>query len=357
MGGVACSCNARQDTQLDEQLVVHEKLKDTLSHEVKAEAEQLEQLIVPSPPAVDMEARRDGWLREEKPHTHLQSAIDGQGSLSLVSTDTGDSTQGGSTHSAPVFENEGLPGLSRLLITPSVGKQVLANAADFSQIETDMVIGSFRVASRTEPLQGPEWVAQCLDKEGWRGNISISATIRLKQSIPEMDFFVGGELDQGGNAQQIPIGLATRGACSIIMKIAQAWEPQLHYSFGDASTGERPHFVVPFDPQSAWMKDCLEVTEWPSGKAVPRSEWPKGMQPGFTYIVNHGTKFVDLENWRGPTNIPLIGACPLQKYWGTASLRGIAYARPRGKPGPHIPADTVRLMEAGVSHTTTLAGA
>lgn len=395
MGGVACSCEARQDTQLHEQQVFHEPSRSSRLHEGRVEAEQLVQLHSPlSPALVKLDASMDTRLHEKRDDTaqptHLSEATaiqeallpplvlpakplnaesaceaseleesistgdgisvgtsaDGQDSLSIMSQGLRDAALEDGASEDLACEVGGPPSLSRLRVTPSMGREVRANT-EFTHVDTDVVSSSFRLASRTEPLQGPDWVAECLQDDKHKFCICFDGSIRLKQPVGDMDFFLGGELDQDGGAQPMSIGWATRGACNVILRLLQAWEPRLHYSFGDASSGERPHISLPFDPKSAWMKNNLEVSEWPSGKAVPRSDWPEGMQPGFTYSINMRNMYFDLENWQ-LASIPMLGSSPLRRYWGESAMRMVLYARPREQRGAHIPATTTRLLDARI---------
>eukprot|EP00929_Paragymnodinium_shiwhaense_P072373 TRINITY_DN36737_c1_g2_i1.p1 TRINITY_DN36737_c1_g2~~TRINITY_DN36737_c1_g2_i1.p1 ORF type:complete len:496 (+),score=117.26 TRINITY_DN36737_c1_g2_i1:103-1590(+) len=226
---------------------------------------------------------------------------------------------------------------SHLKLTASGQRPVRANEGVI-EVDNEWLTFKFRMASRTEPMQGAPWASKCL--EGTKRQVCGLAEIVLKKSLDDYDVYAGGYVPSA-----MPLGYGTKMCCKMLLKMVEMWESSFHASFGSGE--EKPHIVLRFEPRCSWTSDHLEIRELQTDRLLSPKEWPERLQPGYRYNLEIGSPNIDLEHWR-LVNLPLGGTYPLKTFWGNMPMHMVMYAMPRGHTGPHKQSEMVCLFDTKI---------
>lgn len=196
--------------------------------------------------------------------------------------------------------------------------------------ETDLFKGRALVVLRPEnPSSDPYWNERLFSKKKRRILIQLQGKFK---HVPKGTVYAGAEV-----SEQMKLGLIARGLSTVLLKLVENFNPQVHFSYGDSKGREKPHIVVP----AYSFFERVVVTppgENPpllgeqfveSAPSIAQRKKPN-VQYQFTtsdvYSFSFYSMYMNLPTWQ-LVGLPVQGDISLKTFWGDSVLRICMYEK------------------------------
>jgi Protein of unknown function (DUF1769)/Protein of unknown function, DUF547 len=205
------------------------------------------------------------------------------------------------------------------------------NSREPVDFETDLFKGKMIVIVRPQnpETDDPYWNERLFSSRKRRLVINLQGTFKRE---PQGVLYAGAEI-----SDQMKMGLVTRGLCKILLRLAESFNKNLHYSFGDSEGKELPHIVAP----AYTFFERVVVT--PPGETLPPMDEPFDESPESiahrkkttsygewsttdTYSFSFYSMYIDLPTWQ-LVGLPASGDLSLKTFWGQSLLKICMYEK------------------------------
>jgi len=195
--------------------------------------------------------------------------------------------------------------------------------------ETDLFQGEVLfLVKPSKPEEDPYWHDRMFSKKKRRIFVQLQGKFKRK---PVGTVYAGSEV-----SDPMKLGLVTKGICSILLKLVESFNSNVHYSYGDAK--EFAHIVV---PAYTFFENIVAT---PPGQEAPamgdsfgeskESKAARKAGKGFgewntedTYSLEFYSMYIDLAMWK-LVNLPVSRDIGLGSFWGNSFLRIVMYEAP-----------------------------
>ena len=215
------------------------------------------------------------------------------------------------------------------------------NAQSGIPVQTELFEGHVLCLLRPDPPdRDPYWNERIFSKKKRRVILQLQGKFRY---VPQGMVYAGAEV-----SQPMKLGLVTRGLSTVLLRLVESFNSNVHYSFGDKAGNEKAHIVVPaytffeqivVTPPGETPPPITELFDEPIESRAARKA-SKGLRHQWnttdTYSFAFYSMYIDLVHWH-IVGIPVSGYISLKTFWGDSLLRICMY----GKGG-----DQAQLMQA-----------
>jgi hypothetical protein len=274
------------------------------------------------------------------PAPHVKIAVDGDEvfhdidfNSSFAATPTSVSPLPSPSSSSAMGGSVKIPSLHVELLE-KVGKwrsNVPLNSQIPIPVETDLFQGHMLLLIRPpNPEDDPYWNNKIFSRMKRRIVFQIQGKLKYE---PAGVIYAGAEV-----SNPMKLGLITRGLASVLLRLVETFNSNVHYSFGDTKGLEKGHIVVPaytfFEQVIATPPGQIPppigelfVESVESIAARKRDSNLLGKWNAVdTYSLSFYSMYIDLPTWQ-LVGLPVSGNISLKTFWGNALLRICMYER------------------------------
>ena len=195
-------------------------------------------------------------------------------------------------------------------------------------VETELFKGQILVIIRPpNPEDDPYWNERIFSKKKRKIIVQVQGKFKYE---PEGVIYAGAEI-----SEPMKLGLITRGLASVLLRLVDSFNSNVHSSFGDAK--ERAHIVVPaytfferivVTPPGETPPPMTEVFPESAESIAARQKKPSLGQwnTSDTYSLSFYSMYIDLPTWK-LVSLPVSGDISLKTFWGNSLLRICMYEK------------------------------
>jgi Protein of unknown function (DUF1769)/Protein of unknown function, DUF547 len=211
--------------------------------------------------------------------------------------------------------------------------------------ETELFRGTLLVIlrppnSNTLATEDPFWYEKIFQSKKRRCFINVQGQFK---TVPKGVVYAGAEI-----SQPMKLGLITKGVCSILLKLVERFNTNIHSSFGttdpNSDSLEAAHIVAPAysfferlvitkpnEPPPSILNEIDESTESVQRRksSTSQSTQPTLWNTNDTYTFSFYSMYIDLPTWQ-LVGLPASGDIGLQTFWGSSLLRICMYDKTDG---------------------------
>jgi hypothetical protein len=204
------------------------------------------------------------------------------------------------------------------------------NSRTAIDVETELFKGKTLFLVRPpNPEDDPYWNDRLFSKRKRRMVIQIQGKFKYE---PEGVIYAGAEV-----SEQMRLGMLVRGLSSMLVKLVEGYNSNVHYSFGDSKGVEKPHIVAPaytfFErlvatPVGETPPPLDEFFEEPN-ESISRRKASKSngeWNTTDTYSFSFYSMYIDLPTWK-LVSLPVSGNIGLKTFWGKSLLSICMYEK------------------------------
>jgi hypothetical protein len=193
-------------------------------------------------------------------------------------------------------------------------------------VETDLFKGNIICIVRpSNPEDDPYWNDRIFSKKKRRLVVQIQGQFKYE---PKGVVYAGAEV-----SDPMKLGLITKGVCSILLRLVESFNSNVHYSYGDDK--ESAHIVGPaFTFFERIIATSPEETPPPIGEPFEETEESMSDRKASksfgkwnvvdTYSLEFYSMYIDLPTWN-LVNLPVSGDIALKTFWGNSLMRICMY--------------------------------
>lgn len=206
-------------------------------------------------------------------------------------------------------------------------------------VKTELFEGHILCLLRPDPPdRDPYWNDRIFSKKKRRVIIQLQGKFRY---VPQGIVYAGAEV-----SQPMKLGLVTRGLSTVLLRLVESFNSNVHYSFGDKKGNEKAHIVVPaytffeqivITSPGETPPPITELFDEPKeSRAARKASKGAGHQWNTTdtYSFSFYSMYIDLVHWH-IVGIPVSGDISLKTFWGDSLLRIGMYEK-GGDQAQHI---------------------
>ena len=209
--------------------------------------------------------------------------------------------------------------------------------------ETDLFRGHMIMILRppNDPAtEDPFWYERIFQSKKRRCIINVQGQFK---SVPQGIVYAGAEV-----SQPMRLGLVIKGICTILLKLVERFNSNIHSSFGTSHPNddnlEAAHIVAPAytfyerlvvtspdEPLPSILDEIIESPESIQRRKTCTSlnAQPKIWNTTDTYTFSFYSMYIDLPTWQ-LVGLPASGDIGLQTFWGSSLLRICMYDKTNG---------------------------